>query len=130
MRPRLIKPLVLLPAALISAGCATLFSPGPTPVRFESDAPGAEVYVDGTMRGKTPLTLRLDNKKSVAVTFRMAGRPEQTVQLRTKVRPAFVVLDVIGGLIPVVVDAATGEWKRLDPTTVNVTMPVTARAEP
>jgi hypothetical protein len=118
----MIRRLALVCAALTTSGCATLFGSGPTRVDLRSDTPGADVYVDGSHRGKTPLTLALDNKKPVTVTFKMAGRRDQTVNLRTKVRPAFVVLDVIGGLVPVIVDAATGEWKRLDPKTVNVTM--------
>lgn len=116
------KHLALLPAVALTMGCATLFSSGSVPVALQSDTPGADVYVNGTLRGKTPLTLELDNTKPVTVTFKMAGRQDQTVDISTKTRGGFVVLDVLGGLLPVIVDAATGEWKTLDQKTVNVNL--------
>ena len=100
-------------------GCATLFGAGPVPVAFQSDTPGAEVWIDGIKRGVTPVTISLDNKKPVTVTFKQAGREDYTVQIGTQVRAGYLVLDVLGGLIPVVVDASTGEWKTLDQKIVN-----------
>ena len=107
MRRRwILLPLVLVPLG----GCATLFSSGPAQVAFQSDSPGAEVWINGTMRGRTPLMLELDKTKSYTVTFKQAGRQDYTTDLGTSVRGGFVVLDVLGGLLPVVVDAATGDW--------------------
>lgn len=105
-----------------AGGCATLFSAGDVAVSAGSNPTGADVWVDGTLRGKTPLTLELDNTRPHTVTFRMAGRQDQTVDLRTSVRAGFIVLDVLGGLIPVIIDAATGEWKTIAPKTVNVNL--------
>lgn len=122
-----LKHLAFASTAVFLMGCATLFSSGSVPVALQSDTPGAEVYVNGTVRGKTPLTLELDNTKPVTVTFKMAGRQDQTVDIGTKTRGGFVVLDVLGGLIPVIVDAATGEWKTLDQRAVTVNLlPTTA----
>lgn len=95
-------------------GCATLFSSGANTLALQSDTPGADVYINGNLRGKTPLTLELDNAKPVTVTFKQAGRQDQTVEIGTKVRGGMVVLDFLGGLIPVIIDAATGEWKALE----------------
>jgi hypothetical protein len=114
--------LLLLPISLSLTGCATLFSSGPVPVAFQSDTPGAEVYVNGVHRGTTPLTLELDNTKPVVVTFKQAGRADFTAEIGTKVRGGFVVLNVLGGLLPVIVDAATGEWKTLESRTVTANM--------
>jgi hypothetical protein len=108
------KALALAAALIASGACATLFSAGPVPVTFQSDTPGAEVWVNGTMRGQTPLVLELNNKQAAVVTFKQSGRKDYTVEIGNKVRGGFVVLDVLGGLIPVVIDAATGEWKTLD----------------
>jgi hypothetical protein len=112
----------MVSALVALSGCATLFSSGNVPVQFQSNTPGAEVFIDGTSRGRTPLTLELDNTKPVTATFKMAGMQDQTVEIGTKVRPGFIVLDVLGGFIPVIVDAATGEWKTLDKTLVQATM--------
>lgn len=125
--PRSIKYVAFLPAVALFTGCATLFSSGNVPVAFSSDTPGADVYINGSLRGRTPLTLELDNTKPVSATFKMAGRNDQTVEIGTQARAGFIVLDVLGGLLPVIIDAATGEWKTLDQKAVNVTLaPVTA----
>jgi glycerol-3-phosphate acyltransferase PlsY len=42
--------------------------------------------------------------------------------VNTKVGAGWVVLDVLGGLIPVIVDAATGDWKKLDQDAVNAVL--------
>lgn len=124
---RLARPLALFVPVCLLSGCATLFSSGANQVSLQSDSQGADVYVNGSLRGKTPLQLTLDNTKPVTVTFKMAGRQDQTVEIGTKVRAGFVVLDVLGGLLPVIIDAASGEWKTLDTKTVNVTLaPTTA----
>jgi len=34
----------------------------------------------------------------------------------------WVILDILGGLIPVIVDAATGDWHYLDQTNVNAAL--------
>ena len=116
------KTLLVIPVLGLTTACATLFSPGPVPVAMNSDTAGAEVWINGNMRGKTPLTLELNNSQPVTVTFKMAGRQDQTVDIGTKVRGGFVVLDVLGGLVPVIIDAATGEWKTLDKKVVSVNM--------
>lgn len=109
-------------AALALTACATLFSPHPVPVQMQSDTPGAEVWINGVMRGRTPLSLELDNTKPVTITFKQLGKQDQIVEVGTRVRGGYVVLDVLGGLIPVIIDAATGEWKTLDRKVVNVNM--------
>lgn len=125
-----VRPLLRAAAALAAcaplAACATLFSAGKVPVALNSDTPGAEVYVDGAMHGRTPLMLELDNKRPVAVTFKMAGRQDQTVRVGTRTRSSFILLDaanlLYGNPVPIIVDAVTGEWKTLDQRTVNVTL--------
>lgn len=119
---KLSKSILLLPVAAFTVGCATLFSSGTVPVAMQSDTPGAEVWINGTLRGKTPMTLELDNTKPVSVTFKQQGRQDQTVDIPTKVRGGLVVLDVLGGLLPVIIDASTGEWKTLEQKAVNVNM--------
>jgi len=120
------KALALLLTATLFTGCATLFSSGTNTMALQSDTPGADVYINGNLRGKTPLTLELDNAKPVTVTFKQAGKQDQTVEVGTKVRGGMVVLDVLGGLIPVIIDAATGEWKQLETKNVTVNLiPVT-----
>ena len=79
-------------------------------VAMSSNPTGAEVWIDGARRGTTPFSLDLNNHTSHTVVFRLEGHQEVTCQLTTSVGAGWVILDVLGGLIPVIVDAATGKW--------------------
>lgn len=105
------------------SACGALFNGGPANVTVNSNPPGAEVWVDGTNRGVTPATLQLSKKESHTVTLRRAGYQETTVTINRKVSGTYVILDVLGGLLPVIIDAATGSWYVLDTNEVNVTLP-------
>lgn len=103
-------------------GCATLFNSGSANVPMSSDPTGAEVIVDGNRRGTTPVTLELDNNSKHTVVFQKEGYKDVTCELGTSVGAGWVVLDVLGGLAPIIIDAATGKWKSLNTKNCNVTM--------
>lgn len=78
--------------------------------------------IEGTSRGTTPTTLALAKNKSYTVTFHKEGFQDATVQIDRKVSAGYVVLDVLGGVIPVVIDAATGSWYSLSTNNVSVNL--------
>jgi hypothetical protein len=102
------------------SACGALFNGGPANVTVNSNPAGAEVWVDGTNRGVTPATLQLSKGQNHTVTLRRAGYQEQTVVINRKVSGTYVILDVLGGLLPIIIDAATGSWYVLDTDEVNV----------
>jgi hypothetical protein len=102
------------------SACGALFNGGPANVTVNSNPAGAEVWVDGTNRGVTPATLQLTKNENHTVVLRRAGYQEQTVVLNRKLSSTYLILDILGGLIPVIVDAATGSWYVLDSDEVNV----------
>lgn len=107
-------------------GCATLFA-GTPEVSMATNPTAAEVYVDGEYVGDTPLSLELDPKKVKSITFRADGYQDLTVPLNRKVGAGWVVLDILGGVLPVVVDAATGKWTSFEEDNVTATLkPVAA----
>ena len=110
---------VWLALVLVSA-CATLFNADRDPVSFGSEPTGAEVWIDGTNRGRTPLTLELQPNREYQVVLKLHGE-ERAFELTNSVGAGWIVLDVLGGLIPVIIDAATGEWKELDTKAINAT---------
>jgi hypothetical protein len=110
--------------ALTVSGCGALFSSQETQVSLSSTPVGADVLIDGNLVGQTPFIHEFKNNKDHAVTFRMAGHKDQTCMLTKSVRPGIVILDVLGGLIPVVVDAATGSWYKLDKANCTVMLHV------
>lgn len=111
--------LVLVASA---AGCAALFNAKTTPVQMNSNPAGAEVLVDGTRVGETPMSVDLSNNQSHTVTFRIIGLTPVTCIINRKVGPTWVILDVLGGLVPIVIDAATGSWYELDKNVCNGTL--------
>lgn len=116
---------------LALAGCATLFNKDTRlnkdtrPIALVSTPAGAEVWMNGQRRGVTPITLELDNHNSHTVTFRKEGHREIVCQLTASVGTGWVILDVLGGLVPIIVDAATGAWKSLDQESCNAALPET-----
>jgi uncharacterized protein YceK len=102
------------------SGCATIFTGDSEKVSFVSDPAGAEVYVDGTLRGKTPVTIDLDKSRMYAVEVRKEGYESQFATIKSKVGLGWVALDVFSGLAPLIVDAATGSWKYLSPNELSV----------
>lgn len=105
---------------LTLTGCATLLKRKTTDVDFISKPAGAKVYVDGDYIGTTPTELQLDNKKSYVVVFKLGDGREKTYHLTSSVRPVWVVLDIIGGVVPIAIDAITGEWNMLSGDKVKV----------
>jgi hypothetical protein len=107
---------------LVLSACATLFNSDKDAVSFSSTPSEAEVWINGSMRGHTPLTLELQPNEEYTVVFRKDGR-EQAYELENHVGAGWVVLDVLGGLIPIIVDAATGDWQELDSKAIQVNLP-------
>ncbi|MGB9588967.1 MAG: PEGA domain-containing protein, partial [Armatimonadota bacterium] len=83
---------------------------------------GAQVYVNGTLMGTTPISLKLQKQKTYTIEFKKEGYHTRTVQLTNSVGAGWIVLDVLGGLIPVIIDAATGSWYSLDQDNVNAVL--------
>jgi hypothetical protein len=105
----------LVLAALLGAttGCATLIRGSTTLVTVRSDAPGAEVVVDGEARGTTPLTLPLEHRSSHHIVVRY-GALARAFRLESSVDPGWIVLDLfLTSLVGVVVDSVTGAWSSL-----------------
>ena len=114
--------LAVLPVLFI-AGCATLFNDDTRSVLMSSNPNEAEVLIDGTRRGVTPLSLELNNHVGHIVTFRKEGHQDVVCELTTSVGTGWIILDVLGGLVPVIIDAATGKWNSLEQGSCNVNLP-------
>ena len=102
--------------------CATLFKGKNEEVSFNSEPQKAQVYVNGQLMGETPLSLKLETKKQYAIEFRKEGFKSKTYNITNKVGAGWIILDILGGLIPVVVDAATGAWYSLSTKNVNMVL--------
>jgi len=113
---------VISTISLLFHGCATIFKGSTDTVSYSSDPSGAKVYVNGSLMGTTPFQLELKSNQSYTIEFRKEGYQNKTVILNNSVGGGWIVLDVIFGLIPVIVDAATGNWYSLDQKHVNAAL--------
>ena len=126
---RFSKYVSVLLAFLFVTSCATLFKGSTDAVQFGSNPVGADVWVDGKPMGKTPLNLELVSKKTYVIEFKYEGQTK-TVNLTNRVGAGWIVLDVLGGLIPVIIDAVTGDWYQIKQKNVNVDFTAPGRFEP
>lgn len=113
---------VMLTAIATLSGCASLFNNKTPSVDVASNPEGATVYVNGNYVGETPVSVDLSVRKEHTITFRKEGYREKTYQVSRTVGIGWVILDILGGLAPLIVDAATGDWFMLETDHVNVIM--------
>jgi hypothetical protein len=116
------KIIALVVIAAFSASCATVFKGNHSQVGFSSDPRGAKVYVDGAYLGDTPIRLKLESRHDYTVEFVKDGYKTKVFHLTNHIGPGWIVLDVILGLVPVLVDAVTGSWYDLDQRHLNAVL--------
>jgi len=113
------KVVVALIAASLLSGCAAIFKGTSSKLDLSSDPSGTTVYVNGFPRGKTPLKLKLESKKTYNIEFKKDGYEPLSYTVTNHVGAGWIILDILAGLVPVVIDAATGAWYDLDQDAVN-----------
>ncbi|RJP79563.1 MAG: PEGA domain-containing protein [Candidatus Zixiibacteriota bacterium] len=106
----------------VFCGCAAIFQGTNDSLDLRSEPSGAEVYVNGNLMGTTPVKLELKSKETCCIEFKKAGYQTQTHNIGNHVGAGWIVLDVLGGLVPVIVDAATGSWYSFNEETVNAVL--------
>jgi hypothetical protein len=119
---RSVRVLIALLVLISMSGCATVLKGSNEKVSFTTDPGGAEIYINGQYMGKTPLQVNLRSKDVYSIEFRKQGYEPKMVQLNSRVGLGWVVLDVISGFVPVIIDAITGNWYRLEATDVRATL--------
>ena len=117
MKPKIALCVVL---CFLFSSCATLFKGTTEEVSMRSDPARARIIVNGQDMGETPLSLKLEVKKSYDIVFQKEGFKSKTVHIANHIGAGWIVLDVLAGLVPVVIDAATGAWYSLDQKNVDV----------
>lgn len=118
--------IVILIASSFLLGCATIFKGGHQTISFSSNPDSAKVYLNGENMGKTPFELQLKVNKSYNVEFRKEGYSNRTLILSNSVGAGWIILDVVlGGIIGIAIDAATGDWYSLDQDHLNAPLEAT-----
>jgi len=128
--PCLTLGLVSLAMPFTVGACGLIFGGTRQTIQANSSPPGTTVTTaPPTATLTTPAAVSLERKKDYTLTFTKAGYTPADVQVAHHVRGGIIVLDILFGLVPVIVDAATGAWNSLSPTMTNVTLTKTAMVD-
>lgn len=105
------------------SGCATIVNGRTQKITVQTEPAGATASVAGVGSFTTPAVLSLDRDTDHVITFTKAGFPERSVTLKRRLSGWAFGNIIFGGIIGIVIDAATGDWWYFDPETfvVNLT---------
>ena len=115
-------------AALASLqGCATITRGTTEVLVIDTQPPGADVRIDPVGHTcKTPCSVELKRKKDVIVQIEKAGYEPVKVTVLSEIAGAGAAgmagNAIVGGLIGVAVDAASGATKKLTPNPIKLTL--------
>jgi hypothetical protein len=116
----MIRAIALIFAAACSTGCATILKGSNQSIPVSSDPTSADVLVDGTMVGQTPMSIPMKRKIDHLVTIQKTGFQPKSVAVVRNVGGAVWGNIVAGGLIGWGVDASTGAQYNLVPVTISL----------
>lgn len=125
MNPTRLLLIALLP---LTGACATITRGTSEAWTVNSDPTGADVKLSTGQECTTPCTLKLKRKDSFTVTVHKQGYKKVTTQVISQVAGAGAAgmagNVLVGGIIGVGVDAATGATKELKPNPLEVVLEV------
>ena len=112
--------LLVLSLILTMSGCATIVKGTTQGIPIASDPSRADVIVDGSLRGQTPIDLELKRKRDHLVTIQKEGFQSKSVPIVKDVGGAVWGNILWGGLIGWGVDATSGAQNNLNPKSISV----------
>lgn len=92
------------------SACASVIGTKSKDFDFNSNPVGATITVDGNPGGTTPVKIHLSNLKEHVIVFHKEGYQDATCTLSKGTGGGWVILDVLTGLVPIIIDAATNNW--------------------
>ncbi len=113
--------LTVVLCAFSLTSCGALFKGSTQTVSIKSFQQGSTIEVDGQTY-TTPALIELPRNKNYVVTISKEGYETQQVRINRTVSGGIVILDILGGVLPVVVDAVMGTWYNLSPKEINVNL--------
>jgi hypothetical protein len=112
--------ILLLTVLLTFSGCATLLAPTAKKLSLSADIENVDVIINGQYIGIAPISVNLTADREYFIEFRKDGYHTITTIVKPKVGLGWVAVDLIGGFVPVIIDAVTGRWMVLNTRSVNV----------
>lgn len=106
----------------VQTGCASIISGKTQDVEILSNPPGATVLVDGMMAGYTPMTKEFKRKKRHEVVLKKEGYIDETRMTKRGYNWWNMGNILIGGIIGIIIDFATGAVYSVEPETIHIQM--------
>lgn len=130
----LIKWVGLIAAASVLGGCATVTRGTTSQVTIDSAPPGAEARTStGHSCPSTPCTIEVSRKSEFTVSYSKPGFQDAQIPVSTRVAEAgaagFAGNVIVGGIVGMGVDAATGSTLEHFPNPVVATLVPAAKLE-
>lgn len=114
--------LIICSFLLMMSGCATIFKGSKSPLTLASTPEGARVMANGVeVCSATPCAVKLASNKNYQIVFMLDGFKDKSVQVDKQIGILWLILDLVG-IVPLIVDAATGNWNSLEPEYIQVTL--------
>ena len=113
---------ILALGVLPITNCAAMLKGTSEDVSFSSEPSGIEVFVNCVSMGSTPLRLKLASKDVYTIEFKRDGFETKSYRINNNIGAVWIVLDIIAGFVPILIDAATGAWYELDQKNINAIM--------
>lgn len=110
----------ILASLTLISGCATIVSGETQTVTFNSVPDGADVLVNGEIKGKTPITFPLKRADGNVLEIKKEGYKTHKGVLRTNLNGMFWGNILIGGLFGSTTDNVTGASREYAPGTIVV----------
>lgn len=103
----------------IFAACATIMHGSSQDIAFASQPSGAEVYVDNSNIGETPVSEELSRGSEHSVRIELEGYEPYEMQITNSVSGWVAGNIIFGGVIGLAVDWGTGSLYKLSPKQVD-----------
>ena len=113
--------LVVIAGSIFMSGCGALFLGTTQTVNINSSPVNSKIEVDGGIY-TSPTSIELARNKNYTVTISKEGYEPRSVKVNRSVSGGIVILDILGGVLPVVIDAVMGTWYKLSPSMINVNL--------
>ena len=102
----------------VAQGCSTIIKGSKQSVIISSNPSEANVYVNGIHLGKTPAMARLMRKNTQLIKIELEGYSPYLTILESRFNGWIFGNIIFGGLVGIIVDAATGSMYSLKPEQV------------
>lgn len=101
---------------MLTSSCATILAGKKNTIHVAQGSPAAaQVYLDGVYLGDAPLNMRIDKhriQQGSIIEFRREGYETQRYSVVRKVHGLYTAADILTGVIPLIIDTATGNIYR------------------